>query len=250
MSSPIIILVHPQLVENIGMAARAMANCDLPELRIVAPRDPWPLNETLQQRMMAASSGADEVLENAKLFDTLEEAIADLNYVYATTARENEMSSLIYTPKAASEDMVHRSRDHQKIGILFGPERSGLLSDYVAMANAKITVPLNPNFMSLNLAQCVLLIGYEWYQSNDQTPDSQIKLGKSRPANKDEFQNFFKRLDVLLEESGYYTSDEMRPTIMRNLQTMLQRAEMTEQEIRTWHGVIKALAKGRGKNKV
>ncbi len=246
MSCPIIILVHPQLVENIGMTARAMANCALPELRIVAPRDPWPLSEIHRQRMMAASSGAEDILENAKLYDTVEAAIADINYVYATTSRTNDMVNRIMTPRAAVPDMVARVRDGQKVAVLFGPERMGLVNDYIALANAKITIPLNPAFMSLNLAQTVLLIGYEWFQANDATPDNQIRMGKSRPATHEEYQNFYSRLEGELDKAGYFVADDMRPTITRNLQAALQRAEMTEQEIRTWHGVISALI---GKNK-
>lgn len=251
MTAPIIILVHPQLVENIGMTARAMANCALTELRIVAPRDPWPLGEVHRQRMMAASSGADSILESAKLFDTVEEAIADLNHVYATTSRPNDMTNRIMTPRAAIPEMVERVRDNQKVGVLFGPERMGLINDYIAMAGTKITIPLNPEFMSLNLAQCVLLIGYEWYQANDSTPATQIRMGKSRPATREEYQNFFDRLEHHLDESGFFVAEDMRPTMTRNIQAALQRAEMTEQEIRSWHGVIKALATGplRGKPK-
>lgn len=250
-NNPIIILVHPQLVENIGMTARAMANCALTELRIVAPRDPWPLGEVHRQRMMAASSGADSILENAKMFDTVEDAIADLNHVYATTSRPNDMANRIMTPRAAIPDMVERIRDDQKVGVLFGPERMGLINEYVALAGTKITIPLNPEFMSLNLAQCVLLIGYEWYQANDNTPSNQIRMGKSRPATREEYQNFFNRLEHYLDESGFFVADDMRPTMTRNLQTTLQRADMTEQEIRSWHGVIKALVTGpqRGKPK-
>jgi len=241
---PIIILVHPQLVENIGMTARAMANCALPELRIVAPRDPWPLNDVLRQRMMAASSGADELLEKAKLFNTVEEAIADLNYVYATTARTNDMVNRVFTPKAAIPDMVERLSADQKVAVLFGPERTGLINEYVSLANAKITIPLNPDFMSLNLAQCVLLIGYEWFQAKDQTPGNQIHVGHSHPATNDDYLNLFRRLDEELDQSGFYTDEDMRPIMRRNLQNTFRRAEMTEQEIRTWHGVVTALING------
>ncbi len=244
MTAPIIILVHPQLVENIGMTARAMANCALTELRIVAPRDPWPLSDIHHQRMMAASSGADDILENAKLFATVEEAIADLNYVYATTSRDNDMVNRILTPKAAIPDMVARASENQRFGVLFGPERMGLINDYVSMANAKITIPLNPDFMSLNLAQCVLLIGYEWYQAKDQTPGNQIHVGKSQPATNESYLNLFRRLENELDEAGFFTDDDMRPVMRRNLQNTLRRAEMTEQEIRTWHGVLSALVVG------
>lgn len=244
MTKPIIILVHPQLVENIGMTARAMANCALEELRIVAPRDPWPLGEVHRQRMAAASSGADHILENAKLYDTVADALADLNFVYATTGRANDMVTRIFTPKAAIPDMIERAKDGQKIGVMFGPERTGLINDYIAMANAKITIPLNPDFMSLNLAQTVLLIGYEWFQAQDQTPANQIRTGHSRPATKEEYQNFYNRLEQELDEAGFFVAEDMRPTMSRSLQNMLQRAEMTEQEIRTWHGVISALITG------
>ncbi len=238
---PVIILVHPQLVENIGMAARAMGNCALPEMRIVKPRDAWPLPEALEQRMMAASSGADEILRNAKIFETLEDAIADLNFVYATTARDNDMTNRIFTAKAAAPDIVARSHDNQKVGVMFGPERSGLTNDYVAMASAKITIPLNPDFSSLNLAQCVLLIGYEWFQAQDETAEVQTYQGRSAPASSEDYLNFYNRLEGELDRVGFFPSEDMKPTIARNLQSMLRRAEMTDQEVRTWHGIVSAL---------
>jgi len=244
MDTPVIILVHPQLVENIGMTARAMANCALGELRIVAPRDPWPLNDVLRGRMTAASSGADAILDAAKLYETIDDALADLNHVYATTARTNDMTTRIMTPRAAIPEMVARIHDGQKIGVLFGPERTGLTNDYIAKTGTKITIPLNPAFMSLNLAQCVLLIGYEWYQAGDTTTDNQIRLGKSRPATRAEYQNFFTRLENELEDAGFFVAEEMRPAMTQNLHAALQRAEMTDQEIRTWHGVLSALVTG------
>jgi tRNA/rRNA methyltransferase len=238
---PVIILVEPQLVENIGMTARAMMNTGLTELRLVSPRDPWPLGDVHQKRMAAASSGADEILDQARLFPSLPEAIADLHYVYATTARAHDMVNRILTPRAAIPDMIERSRAGHKTGVLFGRERTGLVSDDVALANARITIPLNPAFASLNLAQAVLLIGYEWYQAQDATPDRQLHLGKSRPAEQGEYRNFFQRLETELDARGFFVASDMRPTMLRSLQNMLQRAEMTEQEIRTWHGVLSAL---------
>ncbi len=244
-NAPIIILVEPQLVENIGMTARAMMNTGLGELRLVAPRDPWPLGEVHQKRMAAASSGADEVLNNAKVFSTLEEAIADLNYIYATTARAHDMTNRIMTPCAATPDMIERSQRGEKIGVLFGRERTGLVNDFIAMANALITIPLNPEFSSLNLAQAVLLIGYEWYQAQDKVkaaPSDYIRSGNTLPASREDYLNFFRRLDAALDESCFYVSEEMRPSMTRSLHSMLQRAAMTEQEIRTWHGVLTALS--------
>jgi len=178
------------------------------------------------------------------LYDSVQDAIADLNYVYATTARDNNMTTRILTAKAAAPDMIARVAEDQKIGVLFGPERTGLINDYISMANAKITIPLNPDFSSLNLAQCVLLIGYEWYQANDTTVPAQLRVGSSRPATNDEFANFFRRLDNELADAGFFVADDMRPIMARSLQNMLRRAEMTEQEIRTWHGVISALVDG------
>jgi tRNA/rRNA methyltransferase len=239
--SPIIILVEPQMVENIGMTARAMMNCALGQLRIVDPRDPWPLHDPLQERMLATASGADEILLNAQIFPTVEAAIADLNYVYATTARTHDMVNRIMTPRKAIPDMAERIRDGQKVGVMFGRERTGLVNDHVVLANAKITIPLNPEFASLNLAQAVLLIGYEWYQSQDDTAPEQISMGHSRPATREEYLNFYYRLENELESAGFFVASDMRPTMTRSLQNMLQRAAMTEQEIRTWHGVVSAL---------
>ncbi|MFY9286963.1 MAG: RNA methyltransferase [Alphaproteobacteria bacterium] len=240
-SQPAIILVEPQLVENIGMTARAMMNCGLTELRIVDPRDPWPLHDELQERMDAASSGATDLLKNAKIFNTVPEAMADLHYVYATTGRTHDMTNRIMTPRAAIPDMASRLKADQKVGVMFGRERTGLVNDHIILANAKITIPLNPEFCSLNLAQAVLLIGYEWYQSHDQTPPNQLHMGHSRPANREEYLNFYKRLEEELENSGFFVAEDMRPSMTRSLQNMLQRAEMTEQEIRTWHGVLSSL---------
>lgn len=239
--APVIILVEPQLVENIGMAARAMMNCGLTELRIVNPRDSWPLGDIHRQRMTNASSGAGDVLNAAKIFDTPEQAIADLHHVYATTSRPHDMVNRIVTPRAAIPDMAARARDGQKVGVMFGPERTGLISDHVALAGTRITIPLNPEFASLNLAQAVLLIGYEWYQAQDTTLPDQLRTGNSRPATREEYLNFFRRLEETLDEHGFFVAENMRPAMTRSLQSMLQRAEMTEQEIRTWHGVISAL---------
>jgi tRNA/rRNA methyltransferase len=247
--APIIVLVNPQLVENIGTTARAMMNCGLTELRIVNPRDPWPLGDAHRERMMSASSGADDVLNAAKIFDMPEQAIADLHHVYATTARPHDMVNRIFTARAAAVDMVMRIKEGQHVGVLFGPERTGLTSDYVALASARITIPLNPEFSSLNLAQAVLLVGYEWHQAHDETPPDQLRIGNSRPATREEYLNFFRRFESALDESGFFVASDMRPAMTRSLHSMLQRVEMTEQEIRTWHGVITALADAPKRNR-
>lgn len=223
------------------MTARAMMNTGLKDLRLINPRDPWPLGEVHRQRMAAASSGADEILENARVFATLEEAIADLNYIYATTARARDMVERVMTPRAAIPDMIARGHGGEKVGVMFGRERTGLINDHIVLANAKITIPLNPEHTSLNLAQTVLLIGYEWYQAQDGTAPDVLHTGNSVPATRDEYLNFFRRLEGSLDEAGFFTSEEMRPSMIRNLHNSLQRAALTEQEIRTWHGVLSAL---------
>ncbi len=242
-TAPVIILVEPQLVENIGMTARAMMNCGLPELRLVDPRDPWPLHEVMEERMFGASSGADAILKSAKIFSTVPEALADLNYIYATTARPHSMVNHVLTPRAAIPDMVERIAADQKVGVMFGRERTGLISDHVALANARITIPLNPAFSSLNLAQAVLLIGYEWYQAQATVPDRQTHMGNSTPARHEDFLYFFRRFEAELDAHGFFVAPDMKPGMVRGLQSTLQRAEMTEQEIRTWHGVLSALIK-------
>jgi tRNA/rRNA methyltransferase len=244
---PTIILVEPQLVENIGMTARAMMNTGLTDLRLVDPRDKWPLEEVHQKRMAAASSGADEILINARVFETLAEAVADLHYLYATTARTNDMVNRIMTPRAAIPDMIARSANNERTGVLFGRERTGLTNDQVAMANAKITIPLNPEFASLNLAQAVLLIGYEWYQAQDQTPPDFLYNAGSVPATREEYLNFFRRLEAGLDDTGFFASEEMKPSMTRNLHNMFHRAALTAQEIRTLHGVLTALADKKGR---
>jgi len=145
------------------------------------------------------------------------------------------------TPRAAVPDMIARAHNGEKVGVMFGRERTGLINDYIVLANAKITIPLNPEFTSLNLAQSVLLIGYEWYQAQDKTPDNIIHTGDSVPATREEYLNFFRRLEAALDKAGFFVAEDMRPTMTRSLQNTLQRATMTEQEIRTWHGVLSAL---------
>jgi tRNA/rRNA methyltransferase len=235
-AAPAIILVTPQLGENIGAAARAMLNCGLTDLRLVAPRDGWP-NPSADR----ASVGALELMPPVRVFNQLGEAIADLTMVYATTARDRQMVKPIVTARqAALEARVHRAAGG-KVGFVFGPERTGLLSDDVSLANKLITVPLNPTFTSLNLGQAVLLIGYEWFQSGDETPASQLPMNGTLPATQAELQNFFAHLERELDECGFLRNQEARPHMIRNLRAMWQRAELTEQEVRTLHGMVKEL---------
>ncbi|KLN59274.1 rRNA methyltransferase [Kiloniella spongiae] len=236
---PAIILVKPQLGENIGMVTRAMLNNGLTELRLVKPRDGWP-NPAAE----ASAAGAIEVLEKAQVFETTEEAIADLHKVYATTARTRDMTKPVAVPHYAAKEMRAFDQFGQKVGVLFGPEKAGLHNDDVVLADTVISVPLNPKFSSLNLAQAVLLIAYEWFQQGVDVPDEELLLGSSPLATKDELLNFYKRLEAALDESGFLWPPEKRPNMVRNLRNIFQRAHLTDQEVNTLHGVVKTLQLG------
>ncbi|MCG8508622.1 MAG: RNA methyltransferase [Rhodospirillales bacterium] len=239
--APAVILIKPQLGENIGMAARAMLNCGLAEMRLVAPRDGWP-NPAAE----AAASGATLVLDNAKVFATTEEAIADLNLLYASTARSRDMTKPLVTPRQAARE-IHKARASGiRAGVLFGPEAKGLNNDDVSLADAILMVPLNPGFSSLNLAQAVLLIGYEWFQAGLDVPDRELAMpADTRPANKQELAYLFEHLETELDACGFLHVEEKRPIMVRNLRNMFQRAELTEQEVRTLRGVIVGLVQGK-----
>jgi tRNA/rRNA methyltransferase len=220
---PAIILVEPQLGHN----------CGLTDMRIVNPRDGWP-----NPHAQAAASGADVVLERVRLFDTVEQAIADLKHVYASTARDRYMVKRIVTPRQAMNEVRTFIGAGEASGILFGPERMGLINEHIALADTVLNVPLNPAFSSLNLAQAVLLIGYEWFQLGDDTPPEQLALGHSSPAEKEHLIRFFEHLEEELDRSGFMRDPEKRPSMVRNLRNLFQRAGCTEQELRTLHGVV------------
>ncbi len=236
--TPAVILVRPQLGENIGMAARAMLNCGLSTLRLVSPRDGWP-----NERAQRAASGADIVLEKAEVFDSVGEAVADLEHVVATTARNRELVQRILTPRQAATEMRGWIGRGEGVGIMFGPERTGLENDDMVHADTALSIPLNPQFSSLNMAQAVLLVAYEWTAAGDTTPPVRLADHAARPATKEELQSLFDHLERALDQSGFLRNKEMRPSMVLNLRALLQRAEMTEQEARTFHGVIKFLSK-------
>jgi tRNA/rRNA methyltransferase len=234
--APCVILVHPQLGENIGMAARAMANFALTDLRLVRPRDGWP-----SQQAVAASSGASFVIDNARVFDEVEDAIADLNVVYATTARERGLMKPVVTPQEAAKRIRQDAATGHRSGLMFGGERAGLDNDHVALADAALMVPVNPAFASLNLAQAVLLTGYEWFKAGDNSPPMRIDDEETRLANKQELLALFEHLEGELDASGFLRPPEKRASMIRNLRTMWSRANLYEQDVRTWRGIIKAL---------
>ena len=233
---PAIILVEPQLGENIGTAVRAMMNCGLDDLRLVRPRDGWP-----NDKAVAAASGADRVLDAARLFPTVEAAIGDLAHVYATTARDRYMVKREVTPRVAAAEMRGFLAAGESCGILFGPERTGLVNDHIALADTVLTVPLNPAFSSLNLAQAVMIVGYEWFTALTAPPPETLHTGHSRLADKAELIRFFEHFEEALDQSGFLRHPDKRPSMTRNLRNLFQRAQCTEQELRTLHGVITAM---------
>ena len=232
---PAIILVEPQLGENIGTAARAMMNCGLDDLRLVRPRDGWP-----NEKAVAAASGADTVLDKARLYPSAAAAIGDLVHVYASTARDRYMVKRELTPRSAAAEMHGFLAAGEACGVLFGPERTGLVNDDIALADTVVTVPLNPAFASLNLAQAVLIVGYEWFTAQTEAPPEAMHRGHSRAATKAELLRFFDHFEEALLDSGFLRHPDKRPSMTRNLRNLFQRAECTEQELRTLHGVITA----------
>jgi tRNA/rRNA methyltransferase len=235
-TQPVIILVEPQLAENIGAVARAMLNCGLTELRLVQPRPDWP-----SERARANSSGAEAVLNAAVLFRSVTEATADLQRVYATTARSRDLIKLIMTPQHAVHEMRAEIGRGERVGVLFGPERSGLVNDDVALADTVIAVPLNPEFSSLNLGQAVLIVAYEWFKSRDETPPVALHHQSSPVATKAHLDSFFVRLEAELDACGFLRNAEMRPSMVRSIRAMFGRAELTDQEVRTLHGILSEL---------
>jgi tRNA/rRNA methyltransferase len=238
---PVVVLVEPQLGENIGMAARAMLNCGLTRLRLVRPRDPWP-----NAKAAAAASGAGPVLDRAETFATTAEAIADLQHVYAATARPRGMTKRMVAPREAAAEARALASDAAKVGFLFGKEAKGLHNNDVALADAVLLAPLNPTFSSLNLAMAVLLVGYEWWLAAAPAEPSRLAMPKeTRPAEKRELLGLFQQLEAELDGCGFLRNHQKRPIMVRNLRNMLSRAGLTEQEVRTLRGVVACLVAGR-----
>ena len=235
---PTIILVEPQMAENIGMAARAMANFGLSEMRLVAPRGGWP-----KKGARAAASGAVHVLEGAKLFATAREAVADLQFVLATTARERGQMKRVLGPEEAMRETQGRLSAGQKVGILFGRERTGLENDEIALSDAILTFPVNPAFKSLNLAQAVLLTGYEWFRAS-QGGAVPFSEESSPPATRESVASFFDWVEAELDAVNFYPPDK-RPVMTRNMRDIFLRRGLTEQDVRTLRGALRALAEGR-----
>jgi tRNA/rRNA methyltransferase len=253
--APVVVLVNPQLGENIGTAARAMANFGLHELRIVDPRDGWPNDKAL-----TSSSGAHWIIEGARVFADLASALADMNYVMATTARPRGMIKEVITPEQAGDSMRARIGGGERVALLFGRERWGLNNDEVSLADIIVTAPVNPAFASINIAQAVLLMGYEWFKDQaeslgQQTPELPaldgpgLQTPDTRPATKEELYGFLDHLERELDIAGFFKTADKKPGMMRNIRNLYARAGLTEQEVRSLRGMVASLSRAHERRK-
>lgn len=234
---PAIILVEPQLGENIGMVARAMANFGLSELRLVNPRDGWP-----NEKARAAASRADHVVDAAVVYDDLGAALADLNFVYATTARQRDGFKPVRGPVEAGRALRARAASGQRTGIMFGRERFGLYNEEVAMADEIVTFPVNPEYASLNIAQAVLLMSYEWMKSGlDSETDTAFSSPDIQPAEKHQLQGLIDHLEAALDARGYFRPAAKKPKMVDNLRAVFTRPGFAEPEIKVLRGILASL---------
>jgi tRNA/rRNA methyltransferase len=241
---PAIILVRPQLAVNIGMCARAMANFGLSDLRLVNPREGWPRTGALRKGAYAAAAGAVHLLESAKLYASLGEAVADLNGTFATTARERGQLKPVLAAEAAMIETASRIQGSEKLGILFGPERTGLSNEEIAFADKIVSFPVNPAFASLNLAQAVLLVGYEWMKAAHGSAPPFQPPDRSPGAPREMILSFFDYLEGELERVGFFRPLAKRPVMQNNLRNMFHRMNMSEQDVHSFRGMIVRLVGG------
>lgn len=236
MKAPIIILDHPQLGENIGAAARAMGNFGLSQLRLVNPRDGWP---NKQANIMASNAVA--IVENAQVFTTFAQAAHDCQIIYTTTARDRYMNKPVVSPRIAANEMVTTHGSLQS-ALVFGPERTGLENDVIARADCIINIPVNAQYPSLNLGQAVVVCAYEWYAASmNGTWQPTLDPTENVRATKQEMENLFIHLETKLDENGFFKTRDNKPHMIRNIRTMLTRANFSDQEVRTFRGMIRNL---------
>lgn len=240
-TAPCIILTTPQLAQNIGAVARIMANFGLTDLRLVNPRDGWP-----QERAWASASGADWPLNAARVFDSVEAAIADLQLVYATTARPRELQLPVLGPRVAAENLSREAHLGHATGLLFGGERAGLETADIALCQAVVTLPIDPRFRSLNLAQAVAINAYEWRMTVETAAPPIFREGPP-PASAEALQGLYGHFEQELEAAGFFHPPEKKQSMVQNLRAALARARFSDQEVRTFRGVVTALSRGRGK---
>ena len=237
-SAPSFVLVRPQMGENIGAAARAMLNFGLDHMRIVAPRDGWP-----NPAAVAMASGAGRVLDHARVSPDLPDALGDCNFVFATTARDRDLSKPVYTPEAAMKLAAEKIAAGERVAVLFGPERAGLENDDISRANAIVSVPVNPEFASLNLAQCVLLMGYEWMrQQGDHTPVVHEMAGTDW-ADNSEIEHLAKHYEERMEDAGFFYPEHKAISMKTNLRNMWSRLPLTRADVQILHGTLRQMVR-------
>jgi tRNA/rRNA methyltransferase len=238
MTQPAFVLVRPQMGENIGAAARGMWNFGLDALRVVAPRDGWP-----NSRAVAMASGAGRLLDEARLFDTTGAAVADATWVLATTARDRDLTKPLYTPEEAMREAMARIAQGGRVAVLFGPERAGLENDDIARANAIVSVPVNPAFPSLNLAQCVLLMGYEWRRATAPAEGRRMEWAGSEPATALEVERLGQHYEERLDEAGFFFPPAKAAGMKLTLRNLWSRMPLTRADVQTLHGVMRQMVR-------
>ena len=236
---PYFVLVRPQMGENIGASARAMWNFGLEQMRVVAPRDGWP-----STRAVAMASGAGRLLDAAQHFDAVSQAVGDTSFVFATTARGRGLTKPILAPEEAMRQAAEKIAQGQKVAVLFGPERAGLENEDIAGANALISVPVNPDFPSLNLAQCVLLMAYEWRRAQGQVELARMELAKTQWAEAIEVEKLAQHYEERLEDAGFCFPEAKAPGMKVNLRNMWSRFSLTRADVQMLHGVLRQLVRG------
>jgi len=235
---PSFVLVRPQMGENIGAAARAMWNFGLDRMRVVAPRDGWP-----NQRAVAMASGAGRLLDEAGLFADLPTALADCTYTYATTARPRGLTKPVFSPEAAMKDASLRVANGEKVAVIFGPERAGMENDDIAQANAIISVPVNPEFASLNLGQCVLLTAYEWRRQTTQIVHETVDMAKTEWASGLEVEKLAQHYEERLQEAGFFFPEAKAEGMKINLRNLWSRMRLTRADVQMLHGVMRQMVR-------
>ncbi|SCZ58053.1 RNA methyltransferase [Epibacterium ulvae] len=235
---PSFVLVRPQMGENIGAAARAMWNFGLDRMRIVAPRDGWP-----NPKAVAMSSGAGRLLDEAQLSDTLPDALSDCTFVFATTARPRELIKPVYSPEGAMKLAAEKIAAGEKVAVMFGPERAGLENDDIARANAIITVPVNPEYASLNLGQCVLLTAYEWRRQSEEIEHETLDIGKSDWASNIEVEKLVEHYEDRLDEAGFFYPPEKAPGMRVVFRNLFSRMRLTRADVQMLHGVMRQMVR-------
>ena len=236
-AAPLIILMRPQLGENIGASARAMKNCGISELRLVAPRDGWPNPDATPM-----ASSATDILETATVYPDLASAMHDVVLAFATTARMRDLVKPVINPReAAQKTVATRQTEGRRIAYMFGAERSGMDNDEAVMADYIVSASLNPEFSSLNLAQAVLMMSWEWRMAALEQGDNHEADEWPELATLEERDFFFRRFESLLDEKGFFATKEMAPIVKRNMRSFFTRAAPTKQEMRTWQGILTKL---------